>query len=89
MGAHTLGDAAAKDGRTGTPQRGAPCPPKCRHSGQPIRPGGGGQGRCWGYDASKKITGRKRQLLVDTLGLILAIVITAARVQDRYGGLFT
>ena len=44
------------------------------------------KGRCWGYDAGKKITGRKRHLLVDTLGLILAIVITAASVQDRDGG---
>jgi putative transposase len=42
--------------------------------------------RCWGYNAGKKITGRKRHLLVDTIGLILTVVITAARVQDRDGG---
>ena len=36
-----------------------------------------------GYDAGKKISGRKRHLAVDTLGLILAITITAASVQDR------
>jgi putative transposase len=36
-----------------------------------------------GYDAGKKINGRKRHLAVDTLGLILAVVITSAAVQDR------
>jgi putative transposase len=33
----------------------------------------------------KHIKGRKRHILVDTLGLILAIVVTAASVQDRDG----
>jgi len=38
-----------------------------------------------GYDAGKKVTGRKRHLLVDTLGLLLAVVVTAASVQDYDG----
>jgi putative transposase len=38
-----------------------------------------------GYDAGKKINGRKRHILVDTLGLLLAVVVTAASVQDRDG----
>jgi putative transposase len=38
-----------------------------------------------GYDAGKKINGRKRHLLVDTLGLILAVVVHSAGVQDREG----
>jgi putative transposase len=38
-----------------------------------------------GYDAGKKISGRKRHLLVDTLGLVLAVMVTAANVQDRDG----
>jgi putative transposase len=38
-----------------------------------------------GYDAGKKINGRKRHLLVDTLGLILHVVVTPASVQDRDG----
>lgn len=38
-----------------------------------------------GYDAGKKVKGRKRHILVDTLGLLIAIVITAASVQDRDG----
>jgi transposase len=36
-----------------------------------------------GYDAGKKIKGRKRHLAVDTLGLILFMTITSAAVQDR------
>jgi putative transposase len=36
-----------------------------------------------GYDAGKKIKGRKRHVAVDTLGLLLAIMITPAAVQDR------
>ena len=36
-----------------------------------------------GYDAGKKINGRKRHLAVDTLGLILGMTITTAAVQDR------
>ena len=36
-----------------------------------------------GYDAAKKVKGRKRHVLVDTMGLILALKITPASVQDR------
>jgi putative transposase len=38
-----------------------------------------------GFDAGKKINGIKRHIIVDTLGLILAIVIQSASVQDRLG----
>ena len=38
-----------------------------------------------GYDAGKKIVGRKRHLLVDTDGLILKVRVHAADVQDRDG----
>jgi len=43
------------------------------------------QGGTSGYDAGKKVKGRKRHVLVDTLGLILAVSVTAASVQDRDG----
>ena len=44
-----------------------------------------------GYDANKKINGRKRHILVDTMGLLLAVVVHAANIQDRDGAklLFT
>jgi putative transposase len=35
-----------------------------------------------GYDGNKKIDGRKRHILVDTLGLLLAVVVTAGNVDD-------
>src|SRR5215210_1374659 len=38
-----------------------------------------------GYDAHKNVKGRKRHLLVDTLGLVLSVYITSADVQDRVG----
>jgi putative transposase len=38
-----------------------------------------------GYDAGKKIEGRKRHLAVDVMGLILCVLVTAASVQDRDG----
>lgn len=40
----------------------------------------GGEQR--GYDGGKKIKGRKRHLLVDTLGLLIAVLITGANVDD-------
>jgi putative transposase len=38
-----------------------------------------------GYAAGKKGTGRKRHIVVDTLGLLLAVVVHAASIQDRDG----
>jgi putative transposase len=38
-----------------------------------------------GYDAHKNVKGRKRHLLVDTLGLPLSVYVMAANVQDRVG----
>jgi putative transposase len=38
-----------------------------------------------GFDAGKLVKGRKRHLLVDTLGLLLVLVVLAASVQDRDG----
>ncbi|MGW2721616.1 IS5 family transposase [Streptomyces sp. NPDC001492] len=39
-----------------------------------------------GIDVGKKIKGRKRRLITDTLGLVLAVLITAANVHDTTGG---
>lgn len=36
-----------------------------------------------GYDGGKKITGRKRHIVVDALGFLLAVMVTAADIQDR------
>jgi putative transposase len=50
---------------------------------QSVRTAEGGEER--GYDAGKKITGRKRHLAVDTLGLIVAVVVHGAYWQDHDG----
>jgi putative transposase len=38
-----------------------------------------------GYDGAKKIAGRKRHIVVDSLGLLLAVVVTAGNVDDGVG----
>jgi transposase len=44
-----------------------------------------------GYDAGKQVKGKKRHVLVDTLGPVLQALVTPANAQDRDGGqlLFT
>ena len=44
-----------------------------------------GHGGPVGYDAGKKIKGRKRHLLVDTLGLVLGVTVTPASTTERAG----
>lgn len=50
---------------------------------QSVKTVEGGKER--GYDAAKNVTGRKRHLIVDTLGLVMLVVVTAASVQERDG----
>jgi putative transposase len=38
-----------------------------------------------GYDGGKKVNGRKRHILVDTMGNLLKVVVHAANIQDRDG----
>jgi transposase len=40
-----------------------------------------------GYDAGKKTNGRKRHIAVDTTGLLLAVIVTVASIQDRDGAI--
>lgn len=50
---------------------------------QSVKTAEGGDER--GYDAGKKVTGRKRYIFVDTLGLLVLVMVTAGNVQDRDG----
>lgn len=43
------------------------------------------QGGERGYDAGKKIKGRKRHIVVDSMGLLLDVVVHSADIQDRDG----
>src|SRR5919106_1009668 len=72
--------------RHGTP------PTRCSRPGQPsaavldsqsVKTSEGGEEI--GYDAGKRVRGRKRHLLVDTLGLLLVGIVHSASVQDRAG----
>jgi len=60
-------------------------PTECRHSGQPVGENDGKRG-LKGYDAGKKVNGRKRHILVDTKGLLLKIVVHAASLSESEGG---
>jgi transposase len=68
-----------------------------RHHRQPERKKRGKRGACidpHGYDAGKKrqrrrcaeIKGKKRHILVDTVGLLLHAIVHPADIQDRDGG---
>src|SRR5919108_2368989 len=71
--------------RQGAPGRGPPPPTQCGHPGQSVGQDDKKGGPKRGYDGVKKVNGRKRHLLVDTLGLILAVVVHAADVGEREG----
>src|SRR5712664_1026945 len=61
-----------------------------RHHRQPEREKRRKRGACidpHGYDAGKKIKGKKRHVLVDTLGLLLHAIVHSAGIQDRDGGI--
>jgi len=45
------------------------------------------QGGAKGYDGAKKVTGRKRHIVVDTLGLLIACVVHPANIQDYDGAI--
>src|ERR1700748_3623478 len=60
-----------------------------RHHRQPEREKRGKRGACidpHGYDAGKKIKGKKRHILVDTVGLLLHAIVHPAGVHERDGG---
>ena len=61
-----------------------PRPARPSWTARASRPPNGGP---HGYDGAKRLNGRKRYLLVDTLGLVIKVHMTAADVGDRDGAM--
>jgi hypothetical protein len=70
------GDAARAGGQGAEPERGGHRHPERQDDGK-----GGPRG----YDAAKKVKGRKRHVAVDTAGLLLGVAVHAADIQDADG----
>ena len=71
--------ARAQEGRR-------PEPSACVLDAQSVKTSANVPAADQGIDAAKKIVGRKRSIVVDTLGLLLAVLVTAASVQDSVAG---
>ncbi|WP_371779034.1 IS5 family transposase [Streptosporangium subroseum] len=71
--------ARTAEGRT-------PEPSACLIDAQSIKTSTNVPATDQGIDAAKKIVGRKRSIVIDTLGLLLAVLVTAASVQDSVAG---
>lgn len=81
-----MGDRPHRVARTPPSIDRAPSAPQCRHPRQPVGEDDGKRG-ARGYDGAKKLSGRKRHLLVDTQGLLLRAVVHPANIADRDGAL--
>jgi transposase len=80
-----LGPGARPAARPGADRRRARPATLGRGAGLPVGQKSSEGGEQIGYDAGKRVRGRKRHLLVDTLGLLLHVVVHSASVQDRAG----
>jgi putative transposase len=76
-----VGDHPPLSGHDAARERRPGSQPDRRHHRHPERQDHG-KGGPRGYDAAKKIKGRKRHVAVDTLGLLLGVIVHAADIQD-------
>ena len=63
-----------------------PTPTAAIINSQSVRTAEGGKFR--GFDSGKKITGRERHIVVDTLGMLLVVIVHSADLQDYDAGHF-
>ncbi|MGW6464645.1 transposase [Streptomyces rubiginosohelvolus] len=71
-----VGGPSAREGRTAEPTAGI-------IDSQSVRAASSVPAAKRGYDGGKKVPGRKRHVVTDCLGLLLAVAVTAANVGDR------
>ncbi|MFG6197027.1 IS5 family transposase [Nonomuraea sp. JJY05] len=64
-----------------------PDPSACVIDAQSVKTSANVPAHSQGYDAGKKIAGRKRSIVTDTLDLLIAVLVTAAGVSDSAAGL--
>jgi putative transposase len=81
-----MGGGPQRSAYSGAGPAGPPADAQRGHPGQPERQDHRPGGR-HGYDGAKRVNGRKRHLLVDTLGLVCKVQVTAADVGDRDGAM--
>ena len=80
-----LGAGQRRTARAGAAAGGARPHAECGDPRQPEREDDG-KGGPRGYDGGKKLTGRKRHILVDTEGLLLRVVVHAADMRTATAG---
>jgi transposase len=79
LGVHLRRMVREQAGRTAEPTA-------CVIDAQSVKTSTSVPAKSQGIDAGKKIVGRKRSIITDTLGLLLAVLVTAAGVQDSTAG---
>ena len=85
VGARTApgsGSTTGSDASCGWPSGGRPSPAPAVWTANRSLPQRGGPR---GFDGGKHVNGRKRHILVDTLGLLWVVLVTPANVQDKTG----
>jgi len=55
---------------------------------QPVSQNDGKKGEVYGYDGGKQVKGRKRHLIVDTLGLVFKVIVSEGNAAERVVGLY-
>jgi hypothetical protein len=75
----SVADLSKREGRTAQPSA-------CVIDAQSVKTSTSVPAAGQGTNAAKKIVGRKQSIITDTLGLLLAVLVTAASVQDSDAG---
>ncbi len=80
-----LGTDKSSIARTSTAQARQISSSYCCNCRQPVGKNDGKKGEVYGFDGGKLVKGRKRHIIVDTLGLLMSVVVTEANASERLG----